>query len=142
LSKRGQTSIEELFILIIILAGAMVVIPGYLDNDAKASVVVHVKDVTREGCDYLNLGVIINESKYAPLNGIINSSVRCFLKRISFEENKSEINVTIYVESNANVSEALKEFIINSLREREGFSYSNGVLSYRGIKVKVEVLES
>ncbi|WP_237698519.1 hypothetical protein [Pyrococcus sp. NA2] len=131
---------EELFILVIIVAGILLLIPNYINDNSKTIAIIHVRDVAQEACDYLNLGVRLSEPKYEPLNNLLNGSTKCFLNGISLEETKNEINITVYITGRGNMTRGIRDFIINSLKER-GFSIKNGTLVYNKITINVEVVE-
>ncbi|WP_231845573.1 hypothetical protein [Pyrococcus abyssi] len=137
--SRGQTAIEELFILMILVVGAIVIIPNYIENDAKNLAIVNIRDVAKRACDYINMGVIVDDPTHEPLNAIIENSTseKCYLERIEINEGDMNISVRVKVKFPRNISEAVREFMIRALEER-GFKY-NGTLIYNGIGIEVEV---
>lgn len=146
---RGQVSIELMFILAIILVGIVMVSGAYYQSDTKNQIVYYVKTTAMSGCLYLNSGVVVNASKYSPLNTVVNlynyGSLGCNVEGIRLTQNGNVINTTVYVSCVNSVdstilSDALKEYIVWSLSSMKGFAYNGSVLSFRNYIIQVGVV--
>ena len=70
---KAQTAVEMLFILGVVLAGVVVIVPVYLQQNSDSTMVAAIRDAASQAAAYINTGVITNDSKYAPLNVVISS---------------------------------------------------------------------
>jgi len=147
--RRAQTAIEALFIIAIILAGVLIIVPPYLNENRDISLVVYARNSASNACAYLNTGVVINEAGYAPLNVIIkadNYTYHTFqLTSISMNELDSKIQVNIIITySGSAVPEAtleanIKQYIVNDLASNTNVRLSGGKLYFGGKEVEINV---
>jgi len=147
--RRGQSAVEVLFILAIILVGSLIVMPSYLDQNRAASLVTYVRVATSEACSYLNTGVVSNETIYSPLNAIINTTNYTYrgfqlVGIVMGEKNGTlQVNVTVTYSGasldSGEVSNALKSYIENYLVERTNAVRRDGKLYLEGREVEINV---
>ena len=145
---KAQTALEVLFIAGIILIGAAILLPGYMNTNTDTVVLMHVKNAADNACSYLGTGVEVNEPAYSSLNAVIKeanySSIQCKVSRTfidSSTESSINLNVTVIYSGPLEVSKvknAISGFIENWL-ESKGFSRVNGALSYGGKTVSITV---
>lgn len=148
---KGQTALEVLFIAGIILTGAAIILPGYLDSNNDTVILMHVKNAADNACSYLNTGVVIEEAPYTSLNTLIKNvnytSIPCRVKGVFIATSTKDaisLNVSIVyfgsVDEN-NLSTAIASFLVEELK-LEGFSQSGETLVYGGkiVNVTIEVV--
>ncbi|AEO13907.1 hypothetical protein [Thermococcus sp. AM4] len=145
---KGQTALEVLFIAGIILIGAAIILPGYMNTNTDTVVLMHVKNAADNACSYLGTGVEVEDPAYSPLNTLIEevnySSIQCRVERtfiVSSTGDSISLNVTVIYSgplSAADVESAVSEFIKNRL-ESEGFSLVGGALTYGGKTMSITV---
>lgn len=147
--SRGQVSIELMFILAIILVGIVMVSGAYYQSDTKNQIVYYVKTTAMSGCLYLNSGVVVNASKYSPLNTVVSlynySSLQCNVEGVGLTQNGNLINTTVYINcvnsvNSTILSNALEKYIVRSLSSMKGFAYNGSVLSFRSYVIQVGVV--
>jgi hypothetical protein len=135
IARRGQTAVEMLFILAIVLTGVVVIMPTYTQQSSDATLVYAVKSAASEASNYISLGVTVSEWKYYPLNSIINNYTRH--ETLNFKligvgiesETDDEIILVIKFEHDLPLSNQDNKRIINkivrfmkrSLAEERGF---------------------
>ncbi|NJF25539.1 hypothetical protein [Thermococcus sp. Bubb.Bath] len=149
-AKRAQTALEVLFIAAVIVAGAALIVPPYLDQNTDAMVVAQVRSVADDACAYLNTGVVIQDSKHAALNPLITnanySSIGCMVRGVGITSS-NDTSVTVKVEleyirstvQNSTVANATKSFIINELKSRSEFHSVGSSLVYGKKSVSIIV---
>ncbi len=145
---KAQTAIEVLFIAGLVLIGAAMILPGYMDSNTDTVVLMHVKNAADNACSYLGTGVEVEDPAYSPLNALIEkvnySSISCRVSRVfvaSSTKDSMSLNVTVVYSGPLEVSKvknAISGFIENWL-ESKGFSRVNGALSYGGKTVSITV---
>ncbi|MFA4668960.1 hypothetical protein QDY65_00180 [Pyrococcus kukulkanii] len=71
MSRSAQTAVEMLVLVGVIIAGIVIVVPAYLDNNSKVSLTSAVRDAADFAANYVSLGV---EGKdYPDLNDAIRA---------------------------------------------------------------------
>jgi len=151
LSRRGQTALETLFIVAIIMTGIAFVVPGYLNENRDISVIACVRSSASHACDYLNMGVQISESPYSLLNPVLESlngeNYHFRVMNISQTtiNTTTRIMVTIntpFQVDNTTVANGIKSFIIEDIAKNTNL-VKNGtdlVYSDRTIEISVRVV--
>jgi uncharacterized protein (UPF0333 family) len=148
--KRAQTALEVLFIAAVIVAGAALIVSPYLDQNTDAMVVAQVRSAADDACAYLNAGVVIQDSKHAPLNPLITnanySSIGCMMRGIGVtSSNETDITIKVELEytrgaiQNSTVANAVSSFITTELESRSGFHSVGGSLMYGTKSVRIVV---
>ncbi|WP_461867089.1 hypothetical protein [Thermococcus sp.] len=98
--RRGQTSLELLLILSIILFGIAVVIPNYLSSSTSTSLISLTRSSADVACGYLDMGVIVRDTNdtYFYLNQLLNPMVKydVHVGNVRY----AEVNDTIYIKVN------------------------------------------
>jgi len=138
-----------LFITAVVLVGVLLVIPPYLNENRTTSVVVYVRNSASNACAYLNTGVAVNGSEYAPLNTIIEMNNYTYggfqVTSISSTETTDRIivNVTIMYTSVKLPKESLQSnittFIENDLVSKTNVKKNNGKLYLNGKELEINV---
>ena len=67
----GQTAVEMLCILSVILIGVVVVVPIYTQESGDSVMLAAVRDAASQAAGYIDAGVISYDSMYSDLNDII-----------------------------------------------------------------------
>ncbi|AJC71853.1 hypothetical protein X802_06525 [Thermococcus guaymasensis DSM 11113] len=145
---KAQTAIEVLFIAGLVLIGAAIILPGYMDSNTDTVVLMHVKNAADNACSYLGTGVAVEDPEHSSLNTLIEgvnySSISCRVSRVfvaSSTKDSISLNVTVIYSGPLDVGKvenAISGFI-ESWLESKGFSRVNGALSYGGKTVSVTV---
>ncbi|NJE05778.1 hypothetical protein E3E36_06395 [Thermococcus sp. M36] len=149
---RGQTSVEMLFILSIILLGVLLLIPTHLQGSYDSAVLVSVRGAASDAEAYLRVGVmVLDDPIYVPLNEVIQNysdSARIrFIGAAIRNETGQSMAVLVDFEHDTSISPAdeyriagaLGEFIKNRLAAQPGFSIKSGNLYYEGRRVILNV---
>ena len=147
-SGRGQTAIEMLLILGIMLAGLAVVIASVPSSSSDTTLVYAMRNVGADVCSYLQTGVVVNDTLHAPLNDLIArsnySSVPCRFLGVSFVKSTSGYNVTLTFDYSGPLGTAFAsdvgQFVVLKASQYDGFGLSNGTLLFHGSPVRVEVV--
>lgn len=125
--RRGQTALEALFILGIILTGVVLIVPPYLDSSEETSIVVQVRNAASDACAYLNTGVKMDDWLHEPLNEILEasnySSSNFVLEGISTSQSGNVVTVRVRIKSQKS-----SKFWENSGQQLD--SIENGVKEY------------
>ncbi|ASJ11639.1 hypothetical protein [Thermococcus thioreducens] len=147
--RKAQTAIEVLFITAIILAGILLVVPTYLDENTASSIISYIRGSASDACAYLNTGVIINESIYTPLNAIINASNYTYRAFQLAGVRTAEINGTIQVNvtitytgaglPESTVEANIKQYIEDDLISKTNVVKQNGKLYLGGREIEINV---
>ena len=145
---KGQTALEVLFIAGIILIGAAIILPGYLDGNNDTVILMHVKNAADNACSYLNTGVVIEEAPYTPLNTLIKNvnytPIPCRVRGVAIvTSTKDAISLKVSIVyfgslGEDNLSKAIASFLAKELKS-EGFSQSGETLAYGGKTVNVTI---
>lgn len=151
LSRRGQTAIETLFILAIIMTGVAIVLSSYMDENRDVSVVSYIRASASHACDYLNMGVQTSESPYSILNGDMASlngiNYQFRVISIGLNETSGGMNVSVSIstpfELNASMVSSLensiKSFIVEDVSRNTNMGKNGTNLSYSGKTVIINV---
>ncbi|AEH24748.1 hypothetical protein PYCH_10670 [Pyrococcus yayanosii CH1] len=133
----------------VIFLGAAVIVPTYLSINNSAMLVTYVRNSASEACDYLNIGVIVNESKYEPLNAIIQNytgynylGFRLLGIGIVAETERNvtvQIRIGTRITESEKVKEAIGKFLMRDLTGMKGFVVRNGRLYFDGREVILEI---
>lgn len=152
-ARRGQTAIEMLFILGIILTGIVVIVPLYTQESGESLLVAAVRDAASQAAVYIEAGVISDTPGYEDLNDIIQGyteyrSVGFRLVGVSLVSESSE-RVTIAVKFTHNfspepsrdsgIARKIGEFLKNHLKDVNGFYLKDGHLYYGGRLVEFKI---
>ncbi|CAD5243408.1 conserved protein of unknown function [Thermococcus camini] len=148
--RRGQTSVEVLFIIGIILTGIVIITPSYLDENRSASLVTYVRNSATSACAYLNSGAITNDNQYRVLNRIITASnyTSKSFRVVSVKSSESGDTITINVRieysgkidlKNGGIAWRIKTFITRDLVAHSDAKLSGGTLYYGDKKVVIKV---
>lgn len=157
-TRKGQTAVEMLFILGVILAGIVVVVPVYTHQSSDSVMLTTVRDAASQAAAYINMGVLSNDSAYIPLNEVINNYTGYsnagfrFVGLRVLEENSTSIVVAVKFAhdlslnptQNGKIAVAIGEFIKGYLRGVSGFSQRGGQIyaDNRLLKFNVTVCET
>jgi len=143
MSRSAQTAVEALVLVGVIIAGIVVVVPAYLDNNSKISLTSAVRDAADFAANYVSLGV--EKEDYADLNDAIRAlNYQAGGIRFLGLEVKGSENVTIVtlkfeclVECDeARVGRDLGQFIKSYLANNNGeFSIRNGTLIFNNQEI-------
>ena len=148
LSRRGQTAIESLFILAIIITGIAMVLSNYMNENRDVSVVSYIRASASHACDYLNMGVQTNESPYSILNSFLNETDYQFrVMSIGLNETSGGMNVSVIIstpfELNASMVSSLensiKSFIVEDVSRNTNMGKNGTDLVYSGEIVRINV---
>jgi|GEM_PF-1768088 len=119
--RRAQTALEVMFILAIILTAVAIVVPVYSRSSSMGTMDVYLRDAASSACDYLNEGVMINDTLHEPLNGVLvitNYSYGFFsLEGIRVDEYGSDVDVTVNISSKISLSDAQRTFVESQIKE-------------------------
>jgi len=147
--RRGQTAIEVLFVLAIILVGGTIVISSYMGQNRAVSILTYVRTSASDACAYLNSGVITNESVYSPLNPIINLTNYSFksfqLAGVGMNESSDIIQITVRISyfgsslEEDTVADAIRRYIEGDLVLRTNVVNESGKLYFGGREIKINV---
>ncbi len=157
-TRKGQTAVEMLFILGVVLAGIVVVVPVYTQQSSDSVVLSAVRDAASQATAYINMGVLSNDSAYAPLNEVINNYTGYsnagfrFLGVGVLSENSTAIVLSVKFEhslpsnstQDGKMALAVGNFIKGYLGGISGFNLRNGHLyaDNRLLKFNVTVGET
>lgn len=149
LSRRGQTAIETLFILAIIMTGVAMVLSSYMNENRDVSVVSYIRASASHACDYLNMGVQTSESPYSILNGDMASlngiNYQFRVISIGLNETSGGMNVSVSIstpfELNASSSleNSIKSFIVEDVSRNTNMGKNGTNLVYSGKTVIINV---
>lgn len=147
--RKAQTAIEVLFIVAIILAGILIIVPPYLNENRNTSLVAYVRNSASSACAYLNTGVVINEADYAPLNTIIKASNYTYysfqLASVNMDEldNKIQVNIVITYSGSAipetTLEDNIKQYIAKDLASKTNVQMMDGKLYFGGKEIEINV---
>ncbi|WP_206204820.1 hypothetical protein [Thermococcus sp. MV11] len=148
--RRGQTAIEVLFIVGIILTGIALMTPGYIKESDTATVVAYVKNSAASACAYLNSGVTTDRYPQRILNAIItesNYTYKAFrVVGVTSSESKDTITVGIIIEYSGKIdlgddaiAGTIRAFIISDLAESGNARLVGDTLYYGGREVVIVV---
>ena len=70
-ARRAQTSLEMLFILGIILAGIVVIIPIYTQESSDPVMLAAIRDAAAQAAAYIDTGVVSDDPLYGNLTEVI-----------------------------------------------------------------------
>ena len=119
--RRGQTALEAMFIIAIILTAVVLVVPVYTKSSSMSTMDVYVRDAASSACDYLNEGVIIFDELHKPLNKVLaytNYSYGFFsFEGIQVSEHGSNVDVTVGISSKISLSSVQRAFIESQIKE-------------------------
>ena len=119
--RKAQTSLEALFIIAIILTAVAIVVPVYTKSSSLSTMDVYLRNSASSACDYLNEGVMVNDSLHEPLNKVLaytNYSYAFFsFEGIRVVEHGSDVDVTVNVFSKLSLSDAQRTFIESQIKE-------------------------
>ena len=148
-TSRAQTAIEMVFILSIIFIGLILIVPSYVENNTNVAIVGYVRSSVSKAVDYLNTGIMTNEEPYSYLNPIlanITENPRLSIKSLTSEETGSEVTIKVTlstpfqsIETLPSLAENITAFVKKDLVENFRFTDNNGVLSYGGKTVNIEI---
>lgn len=145
--SKGQTALEMLLLLGVILTGLVVVISSSLPTQEGVTLSFEVRNAASDACTYLQMAVVVNDSIYAPLNNIIKSfnytPIQCRLSSYSTDLSDDSVNIFVVFAyegpNNNSVQLALERYLFLKLSTYRGFSVVNGSLYYGGKPVELEV---
>lgn len=149
LSRRGQTAIETLFIVAIVMAGIALAVPTYLNENRTVSIAAYVRASASHAADYINMGVAYNESPYTILNPLlsnISGNPHLGLVNMTVSDNGTVVNITLTFVSSAtlpsNAPDLVESFIVEDVARNTnaGKRGSNLIYSNREIVVNVRVV--
>ncbi len=139
-TRKGQTAVEMLFILGVILAGIVLVVPVYIHQNSNSVMLTAVRDAASQAVAYINMGVLSNDSSYAPLREVINNYTGYsnagfrFVGLRILEENSTSIVVAVKFAHDlppnstrdGKIAVAIGDFIKGYLEGVSGFSQRGG----------------
>ena len=147
-SSRGQTAIEMLFILGIMLTGLVVVISSVPSTSQNTILVYAMRNAASDVCSYLSTGVLVNDTIHDPLNDLIvranYSPIKCSFLGLKVE--KSEIGYKVVLKFSYSgplgktFTSDVERFVTLKASKYSGFSVSNGTLLFDGSPVQIEVV--
>ncbi|KUH34049.1 hypothetical protein APY94_03495 [Thermococcus celericrescens] len=152
-SRKGQTSVEMLFIVGIILAGVVVIIPLYTQESGDSVMLAAVRDAAAQAAVYIETGVISDKPEYEALNDIIKNYTEYGSVGFRFAglgvTSESDEKVTITVKfthdlsSNSSrdskIAKGIGRFFREYLKDVRGFRLDGGHLYYAGRLVEFNV---
>ncbi|WP_457752213.1 hypothetical protein [Thermococcus sp.] len=149
--RRGQTAIEALFIMAIILTGVALIAPTYIRSSSITTMDVYVRDAASSACDYLNEGVNVSDTLHEPLNPIVkelNYSYGFFaLDGVHTSTSGNDVNVTVVITSKLSLSSgqisvvesAIKEYMLRYISSRPNVSRDGEYLYFGGRRFSIQV---
>jgi len=147
--NRAQTAPEMMFIAGIIIVGIMLVVPTYLEESRDISIVAYVRASASRACDYLNMGVLSNDSRYSVLNPVLErlNGLSPNLRVLKLETSQFNNTITITVVlttpysniDNETLASAIENFILHDLNTTTNLVLSNGTLVYGDTVVNIVV---
>ncbi|WP_297504093.1 hypothetical protein [Thermococcus sp.] len=156
--RKGQTAVEMLFILGVILAGIVVVVPVYTQQSSDSVTLTAIRDASSQAAAYINMGVVSSDTSYAPLNEVINNYTGYsnvgfrFVGLEVLSENSTSLVVAVKFEHDlppnstrdGKIALAIGEFLKGYLGGIHGFTLRNGHLytDNRLLKFNVTVGET
>lgn len=147
LSRRGQTAIESLFIIAIVMAGIAVVVPAYLNENRTSSVAAYVRASASHAADYINMGVTSNQSPYTLLNPLVaNISGNPHLRfaNMTVDDNGTTITVNLTFVSTMNLPSSaptlIRSFIVEDVALRTNAEKSGSKLLYSNREIVLNVV--
>ncbi len=147
--RKAQYSLEALLIMSVILFGTVIIVPNYINSDTSASIVSFTRASAGIACNYLNMGVIVGDSKYGALNALLNSGAdyNLRLKSVRYSEADDTIYLTVSIVNFGGISNidinatetGISNFIQSYISEHSSAKIVNGTLVYSGKKVIINV---
>ena len=151
--RRGQTAVEMMLVTMIVLTGIIVAAPLYVDNSFDSTLLYAVRNAASQASAYVSTGVVVNDSKYSPLNELIRdytgyrSVILKFVGVKMLSKNDTDASVLVRFEyalpldsTSESVFEAkLGEFMALYLNGTSEFRLSDGNLYYKGKRVDLSV---
>ncbi len=146
---RGQTSLELMFLFMVIVGGVLLVAKIYYPSDTGVSITYQLKSAAQDACTFLNEGVVVNDTVHAPLDRVIElnnySSLNCAVSGVSVNTTSTSINAVVYITYSSRlnatlVSGAVRDYLVARLSRVNGFALRNGVLYFRGYLVSLGVV--
>jgi len=150
-AKRGQTSLEYLLLMTVILLSVSAIAASYAKTSSSMSLTAVVRETGSIACSYVNTGVVKNSSQpYSYLNDAITylgyRSPLLKVESINVTVGSSvDINMTFLtgITLNSTAREKLgsyvRSFVAEYLLDSKALSGSISNLTYRGKPVKLEV---
>jgi len=147
--RRGQTAVELLFILAIILTGVVYILPSAVHTNRSVAATDAFRTAGSDVCAYLNTGVVVNDSIHAPLNKLVvlwnYTPIGCRLVGLSVVPVNGTLNVSIvYSYPDPGTKPAfvgnVTEFLKLRLSSIRGFRLAGGKLYYGGTRVNLTVV--
>ncbi|AIF68587.1 hypothetical protein PAP_00720 [Palaeococcus pacificus DY20341] len=148
LSRRGQTALETLFIVAIIMAGIAFVVPSYLNENRNISVIAYVRTSASHACDYLNMGVEISESPYSLLNPALESlngeNYHFRVMNITQVDTNTTTRILVTINTpfqvdNTTIANGIKSFIIEDIAKNTNLAKNSTNLVYSGRIIEISV---
>lgn len=152
-ARRGQTAIEMLFILGIILTGIVVIAPLYTQESGESFLVAAVRGAASQAAVYIEAGVVSDKPRYEDLNEIIQDyteyqSVGFRLAGVSLvSESNGKVTVAVKFTHDlspeptrdSGIAGKIGEFLKDYLKDVNGFYLEDGHLYYRGSLVEFKI---
>ena len=151
--RKGQTAIEMLFIVGIILTGIVVIVPLYVHESGDSVMITVVRDAAAQAAVYIETGVVTNKPGYEKLNEIIQNYTEYRSVEFRFVglgvTSESDRNITIAVKfihglsqntsRDSRIARDIGEFFKEYLKDVKGFQLEEGHLYYRGRLIEFNV---
>jgi len=152
-TRKGQTAVEMLFIVGIILAGVVVIIPLYTQESGDSVMLAAVRDAAAQAAAYIETGVVSDKQEYGKLNEIIQDYTEYGSVGFRFAglgvTSESDEKVTITVKfihdlspnpsRDSKIAKNVGEFFKEYLKDVRGFRLENNHLYYAGKLVEFNV---
>ncbi|RLF76990.1 hypothetical protein DRN39_05075 [Thermococci archaeon] len=151
LNRKGQTAIETLFILAIIMTGIAMVLSSYLNENRDVSVVTYIRASASHACDYLNMGVQTSESPYSLLNNDLASlngtNYQFRVMSIGLNETSTAMNISVSISTPfvlntsmvSSLENSIKLFIVEDVSRNTNMGKNGTNLVYSGKIVRLNV---
>ena len=151
---KGQTAVEVLLIMAVLLTGLALIVAPYQESNSKVTALAAVKSVSSDIATYLNLGVIKeNSPELSPLNAIIRDHGDYVVNNFVFDgvkvqsEGRNYLKILVKFRTVGPANSTLDSLLVDAigksldrtLDDMDGFVREGNAFYYGSLRITLNV---